>query len=104
MTSKEASYFLYNFPGLTEAAANKRADILNQGRQEVFAGGNRQSGHSDPTAKKGIKLADGRALEDILHSVRLWIDTQLSLKDRPLLISVWRSPCRPGGISGKLIY
>lgn len=91
MTAAQAAYYLANFPSLSQQVYNRRDDIINQYRQEAFAGGNRQSGHSDPTAKKAILLADGLAVEDILYNVRLWIDTQLSPRDRPLLISVWRS-------------
>lgn len=91
MTPGQANYFLAHFPVLTREVRNRRDDIINQCRQEAFAGGTRGSGHSDPTANKAILLADGSVLEDILCGVRAWIDADLPPQDRPLLIAVWRS-------------
>lgn len=90
MTPREASYFLYNFPGLSEAAAEKRADILEQGRQGAFAGGFRGGGTPDPTAYRAILLADGSELERILSQVGQWINFEMPPKDRPLLLAAWR--------------
>ena len=90
MNAKQAGYFLMNYPSLTQAAHNRRDDILNQGRQEAFTGGIKPSGHSDPTAKKGILLADGNELEVILRQAYEWINNELSPHDRPLLLAVWR--------------
>jgi hypothetical protein len=91
LNSAQAAYYLANFPNLTRQAQDRREDILNLYRQEAFAGGNKQSGHSDQTASRGILLADGSEIENILNSIKKWIDLEMSPGDRALLIAVWRS-------------
>lgn len=90
MTRGQAGYFLANFPQLSREVRSRRDDILNGCRQgEAYASGTRRTGHSDPTANKGILLADGSDLEQVVQAIGLWLN-DLSPADRSLLLSTWR--------------
>jgi hypothetical protein len=90
LNKKHAAYLLLNYPALSEWLENRRKDILQGSRQGVFAGGNRGSGHSDPTARKAVLLLEDRHIRDMLEQVSQWIDTGLEPADRPLLLMLWR--------------
>jgi len=86
----QVNYLLLNYPALTEWLENSREDILHGYRQTAFAGGNRGSGHSDPTARKAEHLLEFQHVEGLLSGVGGWIDTELETYDRPVLIEFWR--------------
>lgn len=90
MDKGQVTYLLLNYPALFEWMENRREDIIHGYRQTAYAGGNRGSGHSDPTARKAERLINCQHIEDLLAHVGGWIDTGLEPQDRPVLIGFWR--------------
>ena len=82
---------LAQYPFLWNYLQSQRKEILYYYHSSSDVGsGVRSSFHSDPTAGRGIKLAQlgERKVKIILAGQ--WIDGKLRPEDRPVLIKVWR--------------
>lgn len=90
MDKGRAAYLLRYYPILFEWLENSREDIFHGYRQTAYVGGNRGSGHSDPTARKAERLLKLQHIEGLLAGVGEWINNDLEPYDRPVLIEFWR--------------
>lgn len=92
VTPKIAEYLLRFYPSLFEQARSKSDDALIGGSHGDYAGANRKGrgGHADPTAQRALGLLEANDLSANLALVRRWIEVEVTLEDRPLLLAVWR--------------
>jgi hypothetical protein len=98
----EAGYLLKHFPVLYEQALQQAEDALvgNMAFDVTNPQRRGKGKHSDPTGKRAVALAEANLLASKLALIRRWIDEELSLEDRPLLLSVWRNSwCGWRGVS-----
>lgn len=79
-TYRKIEHFLYGYHRIKEEIEKERAEIIERGAAQVDVSGKGRSQHSDPTAIKGIKLADNPVLAEKENWVKVIDKTIHNLK------------------------
>ena len=92
MTELEASKLLLSYPDKWAAQQAKREQILESyhASSDLSAARSRNSGISNPTARRAGKLLEIGAQDPLIEAVKQWLTFGPDPKDRLILIGLWR--------------